>query len=59
MLTTGSESEGFALKPESTRVLSQGVDDPDHFLHVLSAVALKLLPHLAALILRHVAEVNT
>ena len=46
-------------RPPSSRELPQSVRDPDHALCVLPAVPLKLPAHLAALSLRHVAELNT
>ena len=38
--------------------VSRRLDDPDHPFRILSAVPLKLLPHLAALSLRHVPELK-
>ena len=38
--------------------LPQRINNPSHALRVLPAVPLKLLPHLAAFSLRHVAEMN-
>ncbi|MEI6785988.1 MAG: hypothetical protein WCQ21_34315 [Verrucomicrobiota bacterium] len=59
LLLSASSSRNLALEqPPLTSEPAQGIDDPDHSFRILPAVLFKLVPHLAALSLWHVAEVD-